>query len=473
MNVPGTPVAQVDGGSFRDREGRVYVQGQRIFRGLSDSALTHFRALCKTRFYHAFSGAGEIIASREVDPSDAPRVSGNWAAFLEHQRVPYISYPYEWTFSMLRDAALLQLRLLEAALNEGWIMKDASPYNVQFVRGKPVFIDLPSFEPWSAGSPWNGYRQFCELNLFPLMLQAYKGLQFQPFLRARTGGVEVQAAAKLFGWRDRLRPGVFTHVWLQALLDRKYGGTDRNLRGELGSAGFNREMVLHNVRKLQKLLSRLRWAAAESEWADYEEFHNYAAQDLQLKMAFVEKAARAATARIAWDLGCNTGRFSRVLARHCELVLAMDADHLAVERLYHDAEAMQSGRILPLVQNVTDPSPSWGWAHRERAALEVRGQPGLVLCLALIHHVVIGANIPLESFIDWLATLGGELVIEFVGRDDDMVCKLLRNRLDPCTDYALPEFEHSISRHFTVVERLQLSGGVRHLYYCRPKDVAA
>jgi hypothetical protein len=206
----------------------------------------------------------------------------------------------------------------------------------------------------------------------------------------------VQTAAKLFGWRDRLRRGVFSHVWLQALLDRKYGGTERNLRGELSSAGFSRDLVLNNVRKLQKLLSGLRWGGEKSEWADYEDFHNYTPEDQQLKMVFVDKAAQAAQATVAWDLGCNTGRFSRVVAGHCELVLAMDADHLAVERLYCDSASMQSGRILPLVQNVADPSPSWGWAQRERSALEYRGRPGLVLCLALIHHVVIGANIPLQ-----------------------------------------------------------------------------
>src|SRR5690606_15427736 len=141
------------------------------------------------------------------------------------------------------DAALLQLRLLEAALQEGWSMKDATPYNVQFVAGKPVFIDIPSFEPLAPGAAWQGYRQFCEMNLFPLLLQAYRGMDFQPFLRGRINGIDVQTAARLFSVRDRLRKGVTSHVWLQALLDRKYGNSQRNLRNELKNAGLNRELL--------------------------------------------------------------------------------------------------------------------------------------------------------------------------------------------------------------------------------------
>jgi len=461
--------ARADHGSFRDREGRVYLLGDRVFRGLSKKALDHFRSLRETIFYRTFSAAGSIIATRELAPQDWPQSVPAWAGFVEHQRVPFISYPYEWTFTMLRDAAILQLQLLEAALGEGWSMKDASPYNVQFVRGKPVFIDVPSFEPWRDGEPWSGYRQFCEMNLFPLMLQAYKGLHFQPFMRSSIGGIDLQVAARLFGMRDRLRPGVASHVWLQAWLDQKYGDSRRNLRSELGAAGFRRELVLANVRRLLKLLRHLQWTDARSEWGDYEEFHNYSGADQSAKLAFVAAAARNSGAQIAWDMGCNTGRFSIAVAAHCPLVLAIDADHLAVDRLFRNANALQKGHILPLVQNLADPSPNWGWNLRERSNLAARGRPGLVLCLALVHHLVIGANVPLDSVIDWLSDLGGELVIEFVHRDDEKVQQLLRNRIDEYHDYCLENFEFSLSRKYEVIEKLSLSSGLRTLYYCRSK----
>jgi len=458
---------EADTGSFRDPNARIYSAEGRILRGLGKTALDNFHALTEARFYRDFCGRGEIIATREVDPPPWA-VQEPWAGWLEHDRVPAISYPYEWTFSMLRDAALLQLRLLEAALLEDWTMKDASPYNVQFVAGKPVFIDIPSLEPARPGSPWAGYRQFCELNLFPLMLQAYKGVDFQSLLRARINGIDVQTAAKLFGVRDRLRRGVFSHVWLQSLLDRKYGGTRRNLRDELGSAGFGRELVLANVRKLLRLVPKLEWADGRSEWADYADFHNYTAEDHTAKAAFVEQAAIDSGAQLTWDIGCNTGQFSLLAARHCPLVLAMDADHLAVERLYRDAGAMQSGRILPLVQNLADPSPSWGWNLQERRSLQDRARPDLALCLALLHHVVIGANVPLNSVLDWLHQLQCQAVIEFVDRSDDKVQTLLLNRDEAYEEYNRVFFEQSLESRFEVVRRQEISDGNRVLFYCRP-----
>ncbi len=460
--------AAADPGSFRDPNGRVYVHQGGVFRGLSQPALNDFRALRETRFYGKFMGSGELVGTEEIPAPGWAGAHPEWAGWLQHQAIPFISYPYEWTFSMLRDAALLQLRLLEAALQEGWSMKDATPYNVQFVAGKPVFIDIPSFEPLAPGAAWQGYRQFCEMNLFPLLLQAYRGMDFQPFLRGRINGIDVQTAARMFSLRDRLRKGVGSHVWLQALLDRKYGNSQRNLRNELKNAGLNRELLLSNVRKLKKLLQRLEWKPAGSEWADYTAFHNYSDEDHAAKAGFVERAVTDSEARLVWDLGCNTGQFSAIAAEHAPQVIAMDIDHLAVERLYRNPEVMAVGRILPLLQNLADPSPAWGWNQAERKTLEQRGRPDLVLALALVHHVVISANIPLGQFVAWLASLGSALVIEFVDREDDKVVQLLRNRSEQFPDYNPHTFEQALARHFTIQRRQDLRDGLRTLYFCQP-----
>jgi SAM-dependent methyltransferase len=469
--APAQPLKE-DAGSFRDRDGQVYLAGDQVLRGLSAGALANFRALRETRFFQSFTDAGEIIGTQEVEAPDPAPPDASWAGWLRHERIPFISYPYEWTFGMLRAAALLQLRLLEAALPEGWTLKDGSPYNVQFHGGRPVFIDLPSFEP-AGNAPWAGYRQFCQLYLYPLMLQAYKGVDFQPFLRSRIDGIDVRQMARLFGGIDRLKGGVLTHVWLQALLERRYGGSRRDLRAELDSAGFSRELVLANVRRLSKLVRRLRWKAGGSQWADYTRQHSYAETDLDAKRGFVEAVARRTGANVVWDLGCNTGTFAALAARHCPLVLAMDADHLAVERLFQDSETMASRRILPLVQNLADSSPNWGWNLAERKSLTARGRPDLVLCLALVHHLVIGANVPLRQFFEWLAGLGGDLVIEFVGREDDRVAALLRNRVDQYGDYHQAGFEECLGRHYRILATLSLSGGRRTLYHCRLNETVA
>lgn len=470
MNQPGAQAAtaKAEAGSFRDREGRVYRHEGRVLRGLSERALTNFRALQQAAFYARATADGRLVASREVAPEQTglpEAVCAQWTGFLEHQALPFISYPYEWTFGMLRDAALLQLELLEQALLEGFTIKDASPYNIQFVDRGPVFIDIPSFEPLVEGEPWTGYRQFCEMFLFPLMLQAYKGVDFQPFLRSAIDGVRLRTISRLFNTRDALRRGVLGHVWLHARLDRGYGGSGRNVRKSLRSAGFHRELILANVRRLRKLVGRLDWAAGGSEWADYQEFHNYSETDLGRKEAFVRQCVAEAEPDTVWDIGCNTGRFSRIAADQAQRVLAMDLDHAAVERLYRAAD--RPGNVLPLVQNLADPSPDWGWRGSERTALPARSQPDLVLCLALIHHVVISANIPLAEFVDWLAALAPALVIEYVSRADDKVQALLRNKEDRYADYRRAHLETSLQRHYTIVRSLELNEGRRFLYFCQ------
>jgi len=467
-------MAQVNAGSFRDRDGRVYHCQNRVFRGLSESALQTFRQLQEKSFYIKLAESGKLIGTREIDVADNPLpddIKAKWAGFLEHDPVPVISYPYEWTFSMLKVAASLQLHLVERAVSNGFTLKDATPYNIQFVDRKPVFIDIPSFEPLAQGEPWSGYRQFCEMFLFPLFLQAYKGCNFQRFMRADINGVDVQTASALFGFRDRFRKGVMSHVWLQSKLDRRYGGSSENVRSNLKSAGFNKELILVNVRKLQKLVRKLEWEATGSEWGDYTEFHNYSDDDHVRKEDFIRGAITLHKPDTVWDIGCNTGQFSRIAAQQCRQVVATDIDHVAVERLYLDKNT--PANILALVQNIADPSPNWGWRNQERGDLQSRSGPDLILCLALIHHVVISANIPLEEFIDWLAGLTDKLVIEYVSRKDDKVETLLRNKEDKYQDYSRKSLEVSLKRHFDIREKQEVNNGDRLLYCCVKPELSA
>ena len=452
-------------GSFRDPDSRVFRDGDRILRVLSERGLADWERLAATKFFADAQANGTIVSTERVADSEAPEGFAA-SAVLEHERVPFVSYPYEWPFSMLKDAAALQLELLRAALAEDMIAKDSSPYNVQWRGASPVFIDVGSFEELREGEPWAGYRQFCCLNLYPLMLQAYTGLAFQPWLRGSLEGIQPAEARAVMRGRRVFRRGVLAHVALHARLERRE--SDRDTRTEVKRAGFRKELIDANAARLERLVKRLDWGAGETAWSDYGDRAHYEASELERKDRFVREACSSRERELAWDLGCNDGRYSRIAAEHSRYVVAVDGDHATAEALYRSLRDEGERRILPLVMDLADPSPARGWAGLERGRLENRGRPDLVLCLALIHHLSIAANVPLAQVVDWLAGLGGTLVVEFAGRDDPMVERLLaRKRDDAHPDYETANFERELRRRFEVARRDEL--GTRTLYEARPR----
>jgi SAM-dependent methyltransferase len=386
---------------------------------------------------------------------------------LRHERVPFVSYPYEWPFGMLKAAALLELDLLLAALDEGLVLKDASPYNVQWRGSRPVFVDVGSFERLREGEPWAGYRQFCTLVLYPLLLQAYKGVPFQPWLRGSLEGIEPSEMRALLGFRDRFRRGVLTNVVLHARLESRYA--NREVKTDLKKAGFHAELIRANARKLRKLVERLDWSPVRTAWSGYGEANPYDEADAAAKEAFVAEASAARRRRLVWDLGCNDGRYTRIAARAAEYAVGVDGDTAVVEALYRALRDEGSERILPLVGDIADPSPGLGWRGVERTPLADRGSPDLTLCLALVHHVALSSNVPLRSFLDWLAELESELVIELPTRDDPMVQRLLaRKGPDANPDYDTETFERALAERWRVERREALPSGTRILYRALP-----
>ena len=392
-----------------------------------------------------------------------------FAAALRHEAVPFVSYPYEWCFGMLKDAALLQLDIVLTALDEGMILKDASPYNLQWRGARPVFVDVGSFEALRSGEPWAGYRQFCSLFLYPLLLQAWKDVPFNPRLRGSLEGIEPQELRNLLSPRDFFQRGALTHVVLHSRLERRHAA-DRNVREELGAAGFNEELIRANVRRLRRLVERLRWEPGPSAWSGYGPTTSYEEADAERKEAFVRECAAGRRWRRLWDLGCNDGRYTRLAAEHADYTVALDADPGVVERLYRALKAEGSTTILPLVADLADPPPALGWRARERRPLWERGRPELVLCLALLHHLAIGCNVPLRELVDWLRSLDAALVVELVTRDDPMAARMLaRKREGLHTDYERAVFEGLLAEAFVVERHEELASGTRILYFARPK----
>jgi hypothetical protein len=436
-----------------------------VLRALSEDGLADWDALSASALFAEAVAEGKLVPTRQVDDA-----VGDAAAVLEHERVPFVSYPYEWSFAMLRDAALLQLELLRRALDEDLILKDASSYNVQFRGARPVFIDVGSFERLREGEPWAGYRQFCMLYLNPLLLQAYRDVDFRPWLRGSLAGITPAEARHVLSGRTTVRRGVLSNVALHAKLESKHADSERDVKRELRSAGFKKELIVANVRRLEKLVRSLEWKPGTTEWSGYAKTTSYTDDDAGRKEDFVRDVARTRRWKLVWDIGCNEGRHSRIAAENADFVVSLDGDGAVVDRFYRALAAEGATTILPLVADVTDPPPALGWHGLERRTLDARGAPELTLCLAVIHHVAISGNVPVPEFLAWLQELGTELVIEFPTREDPRVEALLRRKRDGAhPDYDRGPFEAALADRFEVVRSEELAGGTRVLYHARPR----
>lgn len=458
-------------GSFRDREARVFRIDDRVYRALGKTAKAEWDGLVGTRFFRELLDEGKLVRTELVDIGEVraafPDVE-SWEAVVAHEKIPFISYPYEWSFSMLKDAALLHLEILRRALEEGVISKDSSSYNVQWKGAQPVFIDTVSFEKLKPGETWKGYLQFCELFLYPLLLESHRNIPFQPWLRGSIDGLRVEDVDAIFGWGSVFRPGVLAHVKLQAMFQRRYGNTKKQVKEEIRKSGFDKRLILANINGLAGVIGKLKTRKHNSVWVNYQNDNTYDDAETRSKKRFVEEVAQQRKWGMVWDVGANTGTYSRIVAGNAQCVLAMDSDSDTVDRLYRDLKQEKLTNITPLVIDIKDPSPNRGWRGMERQSLEERGKPDLVLCLAVLHHVVISANIPMKEYIGWLADMKTAVVIEYVSKQDEMVRHLLRNKDDNYTDYDQDNFERYLGERFRIVKQEEIKQGERTLYYAEP-----
>ena len=473
-----TQISVADTGSFRDPAGRVYrvcgeVGEARILRGLNHRAAAMLRRLIAEPFFRALVADGRVVKTvllSSEDPATASVIARGWHAVAEHEPVDCVTYPYEWPFSMLKDAALLQLRLLDAGARNGWLLKDATPFNVQWAGTRPVFIDVPSFEPWEDGEYWRGYRQFCATFLTPLLLNAHLGIPFQPLLRSRLDGIPPDEAARYFYGLRLFKRGVLSHIWFPDKAERRVRRREAARRPVRARPRRHqpKTMLLALQDSLARLIRGLSCGTACSDWSRYAETHSYDDADLALKQDFVRRHTASLCPALTWDLGANTGAFSRIAAKHSRTVIAVDADHDSIDRLYRDLQSDGPENIIPLVMDLANLSPGQGWAGRERPAFDQRRRPDLVLCLALIHHLRIAANIPLPLFIDWLRSLGAAIIVEWVGREDAMARRLLENKREDYADYTAEHFAAEVGKRFRVRDRQQLKGSAREMFLLLP-----
>jgi hypothetical protein len=388
-----------------------------------------------------------------------------WAV-LQPRRLEFISYPYEWTFGMLRDAALLTLRAQAAALQVGMTLRDASAYNVQFEGSQPVLIDALSFGRRAEDEPWSAYRQFCQHFLAPLALMALRDVRLGLLLRDHINGIPLDLAARLLPATSRLRLGLATHLHLHA---RAQSGASSRGNGDRPRLSTGRLEAL--VDSLRSAVAGLRWEPAGTTWADYGETSSYTEIGAASKRSIVERMLVAAGGRgWAWDIGANTGTFSRLAAGMGYRVLALDGDPAAAERNYRQLRSDGESAVTPLVVDLANPSPALGWAGVERQSLVARANANVVLALAVVHHLAIGNNVPLADIAALFADLGEHLITEFVPREDPRVAQLLAWRDDVFDDYHLDGFRAAFARHWQLIGEQPVEDSVRTLFHFRRRS---
>lgn len=459
VTAPG-PRGEREASSFRDPTGFVYRRDGTLYRQLNRQAADDWDHFGRSGLYRRLVERGWLIEHHEA-PLDRAFDDAAWLV-LQPEPLGFVSYPYEWTFGQLRDAALLTLDIQAAALDAGMTLKDGSAYNVQFHDGRPVFIDALSFERRAEDEPWSGYRQFCQHFLAPLSLMALRDPRCGLLLRDFVDGIPLDLAVRLLPGRSRLNLGLAAHLHLHARAQREHGGTtpptEPAARPRISPGRM--EALISNLRAV---VDGLRWEPTGTEWADYGETTSYSELAAASKARLVEWMLGRTEGDWVWDLGANTGAFSELAARLGRRVVSLDADPAAAERHYRRLRGTGATHVLPLVVDLANPSPALGWANRERKSITERANADTLLALALVHHLAIGNNVPLANLAEFLATLGRQLVIEFVPKSDPRVRAMLAHRRDVFDDYSYEGFRAAFARAWELCEEQPIEDSERVL----------
>lgn len=449
-------------GSFRDPSGFLFEREGALFRQVNRSYTDHYDLLVASGLYKDLTDAQLLIPHEEsnVEPLDP----GSAYKVLRPEIIPFISYPYEWSFSQLQDAALLTLAVERRALDRGMSLKDATAYNVQFKRGRPVFIDTLSFEAYRPGEPWVAYRQFCQHFLAPLALMSLNDVRLNQLSRTNIDGIPLDLASRLLPWRSRLDFALGLHILLHARFQARDAsvtgkGQDSARRGE-----FKRTSLLGLIDSLESAVRKQRWGLPKSIWSAYYQDNTYTSNAAAQKARVVSRFLEQSAPTIVWDLGANTGVYSRLAGDRGIPTISFDLDPTCVEQNYLDVKQRGETHVLPLLLDLFNPSPASGWQNKERMSLFDRGPADLVLALALVHHLVIAGNLPLQEVVNFFRRVSRWLVIEFVPPDDPQARRLLESRRGVSHEYGRARFEHCFREHFAIIDAEQVPASDRVIY---------
>jgi len=460
------------GASFRDPSGFIFRDGTRLYRQINKSYADNYDRLMSSGLYDDLVSNHLLVRHEEIASGsvhDRPDSSAH--KIIEPILIPYISYPYEWCFSQLKDAALLTLAIQKVALKYDMSLKDASAYNIQFNGCSPIFIDTLSFEEYNEGKPWVAYRQFCQHFLGPLAIMSHRDVRLRNLLKIYIDGIPLDLTSRLLPHRTYAKYSLLAHVHLHASSQQKHQDDARNISSPQRVPNMSKNMLLALITSLEKAISKCTMPKLLTEWGDYYEDTNYSDSAMSAKEVLVRSLIEKHTdeADTIHDFGSNTGRFSRLIAKTGRYVLSHDIDEVAVERNYGLNKEQGVEDVLPLILDLSNPSPALGWAHTERDSLLQRMENDVVVALALIHHLAISNNVPLPELGNFFSLSAKKLIIEFVPKEDSQVQRLLSTREDIFPTYDLTNFESAFGRNFEILEKVDIGETLRTLYVMERK----
>lgn len=456
--------------SFRDPSGFVFSHDGEIYRQVNNTYLDHYETLMNSGLYEALITQKLMVAHHKVDSGTFEQPDAY--LFIKPEKIPFISYPYEWCFDQLKDAALLTLRIQKLALAHGMTLKDASAYNIQFHSGAPIFIDTLSFETYKGGA-WVAYKQFCQHFLGPLLLMRYQDHRLSQLLRIHIDGIPLDLASKLLPTATWIRWTPLAHIHLHARTQGYFSHKTSERRSKaksMADQSVNKEKLKALTDQLLGAVTSLSSPCSPTEWGDYYKETNYEDDAMSHKKSLVAQYVKSCSPSLGRviDLGANEGVFSRIALEAGYEVISCDIDSAAVEKNYVKAKGNQEN-ILPLLLDLTNPSPALGWNNEERSACLARCKGGIILSLALIHHIALTNQVPLARIASMFSQLGEYLIIEFVPKSDSQVQRMLAARDDPFTGYNLDSFKQAFSDYYDILACNKIASSERTLLLMRLK----
>lgn len=452
--------------SFRDPSGFLFYRDGSIYRQVNIAYKENYDHLMNSGLYKLLIDSELLIRHEEVNTE--PAEPDKAYKIIKPEMITFISYPYEWSFSQLKDAALMTLEVQKRALNVGMTLKDCSAYNIQFMKGKPVFIDTLSFEKYNEGKPWVAYKQFCQHFLAPLALMRYKDIRLNQLFRIYIDGLPLDLANSLLPFHTRLRFSLLSHIHLHSKSQKYYA--DKSLNTSFHK--MSRLSFLGLIDNLDSAIKKMKWQAQGTEWANYYENTSYSSVAIQHKKKVVTEFIDMINPKNVWDLGANVGMYSRIPSDKGIQTISFDMDPTCVEINYLTTIEKQETNILPLLLDLTNPSPEIGWENQERISILKRGPADAVLALALIHHLAISNNLPFNKIADFMNKICNSLIIEFVPKSDSKVKLLLSTREDIFSDYTQQVFEQEFKKYFTIQTSVMIKDSGRILYLMKKRQTS-